>query len=178
MRSPSSTLFVACLCLLALLGAGPAQALGFGFETLPANGEIDAAPGATVGWGYQITNTASDRWLVIQALDAGVFSQGTPDASLFDFPILAPGTSLDVPYDGASGLFAFRWSAAAPPGFTNQGHFTLAADWYDGNPFAGGSFIEAADDATAPYRVSVIPEPGSGLLLGLGLVAFAVARRG
>ena len=177
MRSPSRASLVACLCLLAWLAAGRAQALSFGFETLPADGQLQAAPGATVGWGYRITNGSADRWLALAALDAGVFSLGTPDASLVDFPILAPDTSLEVPYDGTSGLFAFRWSASAPPGFTNQGVFTLSADWYSGDPLAGGAFLEAADDASSPYRVSVIPEPGSGLLLGCSLAAFAAARR-
>jgi len=178
MRGAQRACLVAVLCLLALLDAGRARAVGFGFETLPANGELDAAAGATVGWGYQITNPSSDRWLSVDALDSGVFAMGTPDASLFDFPILAPGASLDVPFDGTHGLFAFTWSALVPPGSVNQGLFRLAGSWYDGDPLAGGAFLEAADDASAPYRVTVVPEPGSGLLLGGGLAAFAASRRG
>jgi len=165
------------LCLWALLGAGRAHAVGFGFETLPASGELAAAAGAKVGWGYQISNPTRDRWLSLDTLDSGVFTFGTPDASLFDFPILAPGVSLDIPYDGTHGLFAFTWSALAPPGSVNQGLFTLAASWYDGNPLAGGAFLESADDATASYRVQVVPEPGTGLLLGGGLAAFAASCR-
>jgi PEP-CTERM motif-containing protein len=178
MRGARRACLVAMLCLLALIGAGRARAVGFGFETLPASGELAAAAGAKVGWGYQITNPTGDRWLSFDALDAGVFSLGTPDASLFDFPILAPGASLDVPYDGTHGLFAFTWSVLAPPGSVNQGVFTLAASWYDADPLAGGALLESADDATAAYRVRVVPEPGTGLLLGAGLAAFAAARRG
>ncbi len=168
---------VVALALTLSLGAGPARALGFTFDTLPADGEIVAAAGETVGFGYQITNTSLDRWLVLAALDAGVFGQGTPDAGLFDFPILAPGTSITVPYDGSSGLFAFTWSPFAPAGFVNQGLFTLAADWFDADPFSDGTHLEAADDASASYRLAVVPEPGTGLLLGIGLAAMAVRCR-
>lgn len=178
MRGAKRACLVAIVCLWALLDASRVRAVGFGFETLPASGELDAAAGAKVGWGYQITNPSGDRWLALDALDSGVFALGTPDASLFDFPILAPGASLDVPYDGTHGLFAFTWSALAPPGSVNQGLFTLAASWYGGDPLAGGAFLEAADDASAGYRVRVVPEPGSGLLLGAGFAAFAAARRG
>lgn len=174
----SIVLACACLALASNLGAGPARALGFGFDTLPSSGEIVSAAGTHVGFGYQISNTALDRWLVLAALDAGVFGQGTPDASPFDFPILAPGTSVVVPYDGVNGLFAFTWSPLAPAGFVNQGSFTLAADWFDGDPFSGGAYLEAADDATAAYRLAVVPEPGTGVLIGLGLVAVTGLRRG
>ena len=178
MRGAGRACLVAILCLLALLDAGRARAVGFGFETLPANGELAAAAGATVGWGYEITNPSGDRWLSVDSLDSNVFALGTPDASLFDFPILAPGASLDVPFDGTHGLFAFTWSALVPPGSVNQGLFRLAGSWYDGDPLAGGAFLESADDASAPYRVTVVFEPGSGLLLGAGLAAFAASRRG
>lgn len=183
--SPRARLRLPCLLgmaglwtLLVLLDASNAHALGFGFETLPVGGQIVASPGETVGWGYRISNPALDRWLVPTSLDAGAFADGAPDASPFDFPIVAPGASIEVTYDGSSGLFAFTWSTLAPPGFSNEGVFTLAADWYDGDPFAGGTFLEPASDTSAPYRVSVAPEAGTGVLVALGTSVLVMARRG
>ena len=165
-----------CAGVVALL-ATDARALGFVFETLPAGGAITAEAGATVGWGYRITNPTSDRWLAISALDAGLFEYGTPDAGLFDFPVLAPGAVREITYDGANGLFAFAWSPVAPSGFANLGTFVLAADWFDGDPLAAGAFLEAADDVSAGYRTAIVPEPAAATLLAAGLVGLAAARR-
>jgi hypothetical protein len=162
---------------LAAAFAAPAVAVPFGFETLPQNGVVNGGAGATVGWGYRITNPTTDRWLALASLDAGTFLDGTPEASLFDFPILAPGSSLDVLFDGIHGLFAFTWSSSAPAGATNSGVFEASADWYDGDPFAGGSFLEVADLASVPYSTQLVPEASCGLLLAAGLGAIAARRR-
>jgi hypothetical protein len=165
-----------CAGVVALLAAD-ARALGFVFDTLPAGGEITAEAGATVGWGYRITNPTSDRWLAISALDAGFFEHGSPDAGLFDFPVLAPGALREIVYDGAHGLFAFSWSPLAPAGFANLGTFVLAADWFDGDPLAAGALLEAADVVSAGYRTAIVPEPAAATLLAAGLVGLVAVRR-
>lgn len=145
----------------------------FTFETIPADGNVSGPAGSTVGWGYSITNQSLTDWLVTSGISAGTFFDGTPSA-IFDFPILAPGATSSVPFDAIDGLglYALIWNATAPVGFVNSGTFDLSVEWWDGDPFAGGSFASAAD-GTAPYTATVtptpVPEPSTLLLMVLGL---------
>lgn len=77
-----------------------------------------------------------------------------------------------------SGLFGLTWDAAAPVGFTNSGTFVLSAEFWDGDPFADGNFVDFAPDQLAAYSASVsatstvpVPAPSTLILLGSGLAA-------
>src|SRR3989442_10738931 len=111
-----------------LIGSSAAYADTFAFGSLPPSGDVSGPAGSTVGWGYVITDPSPDNWLVLTGLSAGSFLNGTPDSSLFDFPILAPQTTLSVPFDpvNGTGLFALTWDTAAPAGFVNSGNFILS----------------------------------------------------
>ena len=150
-----------------------AHADPFTFTLLPASGEVSGLPGATIGWGYELTNTSLTDWLVLSSLNEDPIVNATPDSSLFDFPILAPGETRSVAYDPAtlSGLFQLTWDALAPEGFINTGLFVLSAEFWDADPFAGGSFLAFADDQSAAYKASVasVPEPTSLLLMIIGV---------
>ena len=138
------------------------------------------------GWGYSLQNQSSSDWLVTTGLTAGTFLYATPKL-LFDFPDVAPGKSVSVPYDAlthAAGLYQIAWAPNAPPDFVNSGTFTLSAQWWTGNPLAGGKLIADAPSLSVAYRASPtitpVPEPGTlGLtaLVGLGLLALAACRR-
>jgi len=167
-----AALLAACLPSLA------AHAASFGFATLPATGALLGGPGETVGFGYFLENPSATDWLVLTSLDAGTFVDGTPDASLFDFPVLAPGASATVAFvAGARGLFAFTWDPAAPIGSSNAGLFVLGAEWWSGDPGAGGSFLSLATPASAPYVLTVVPEPRAALLLAAALALARSQRR-
>lgn len=120
------------------------------------------------------------NWLLTTNLGADAFLFGTPDASVFDFPAVAPGTTVTVVFDSTNllGLFAFAWDVGAPSGFVNSGTFVLSAEWWDGDPFLGGAFIANAEDLTAPYSATVtaVPEPGTAWLL-LSAVGVVLSRR-
>src|SRR5690242_4873232 len=45
----------------------------FTFGTLPADGNLTAPAGSTVGWGYTITNNSATDWLVTDSLNADPF---------------------------------------------------------------------------------------------------------
>lgn len=171
----------ACLALLEISVAVATPV--WSFSVLPAGGDISGPAGSTIGWGYTISNPDSVNSLSLTGLVADPFSNGTPDGSLFDYPIVAPNSTVTVPYNGSTGagLYALTWDATAPAGFVNSGTFVLSADWLD----AGGNYLETATEQSATYSatVSAVPAPaaiwlfGSGLLALLGRAQRKVTRR-
>ena len=162
-----------------LLSAAVAQASPI-FSLLPQSGAISGAPGSTIGWGYTIANDTG-LWLEVTGLTADPFQHATADASPFDFPILAPFTTLRVPYNPAAfaGLFQITWDPTAPAGFTNAGVFTLSSAFWDADPLAGGNFLAFAQDQTASYTATVVasvPEANALLLTMSALAAAGMLR--
>ena len=135
--------FALCHCL-------SASADTFDFNLVPTSGIISGSPGSTVGWGYTIVNNSTSDWLVTTALSAGTFSNGLPQ-SLFDFPVVAPLSTVTQQFnmDTGNGLFQISWDISAVVGSQNSGSFGLSAEWWNGNPSAGGSSIANALDAGA-----------------------------
>lgn len=161
---------------LLLAPAARATPFTFTFSATPSGGTISGLPGQLTGWGYDIGNTDTVDWFVPTALSASSFSIGLPDASYFDFPILAPGASAARAFDAASiaGLFGVQVFAFATPGQSDSGVFTLAGEWWDGDPLAGGRLIQASDPVEAPFALqvpgaTVLPLPATALLLATGL---------
>src|SRR5215469_12143653 len=135
-----------------LLSAVPIMAAEiYDFSVLPSSGDIQGSPGSTIGWGYSIDNESSSLWLVTTAMDTGLFENGTPDL-LFDFPTIAPGAIVTVPFHQASatGLAQLTWDSSAPLGFTNSGTFTVTAEWWSGDPLGGGHFQFVAPGSNQP----------------------------
>lgn len=173
------TSFCALSGLLAGLQLAPAARatpFTFTFSATPSGGAITGQPGQLTGWGYDIGNTDTVDWFVPTELSASSFSIGTPDASYFDFPILAPGTSASRAFDAATiaGLFGVQVFAFATPGQSDSGVFTLSGQWWDGDPLAGGRLIQASDPVTIPFALQVpgaptLPVPATALLLAAGL---------
>ena len=154
------------------------------FTLLPADGNVSGVPGSLVSWGYSLTNTDSSNWFATTNLNSDSFANGTPTL-LFDFPILAPSTTVTEAFDPVNsiGLFELQWDVSAPIGFVNSGNFTLSGEWWDGDPLNGGNFIAAAPDIALPYSATVteggtatVPDPSSWLLCLTTLLAFACRR--
>ena len=95
-----------------LLTAAAARADSLTFTVTPVN--VSGPAGTTVGWGFTITNNlnATGDYLDISAIDSDLFlsTNGTPDASIFLFPNLAPGESETQSYDSVAGLGLFQFS--------------------------------------------------------------------
>jgi hypothetical protein len=173
-----SLLFAGMVALL--IGGTPGFAdLIYTFATEPVSGDIQGLAGATIGWGYSITNEDTTHWLVPTNLTAGPFLNANADGSVFDFPNIGPGATVTLAFDAVAntGLYGLTWDAGAPPGFTNSGVFTLDSEWWTGNPSSGGAFFENAAEETAPFlatvgpNVSGVPEPSSYVLLLAALLA-------
>lgn len=172
--------------VVAILVSVSSSALGssFTFSLLPEDGFVEGAPGSTVGWGYSFSNLSSTEWLVPTGLNADSFLFGMPLA-IFDFPILAPATSASVPFDAlaGSGLYQLTWDLSAPNHYTNFGRFTLTDEWWNGDPFNGGSFSHATPDSSQAYFATVAEataapaEPQSFILLGTALLGIYIRRR-
>jgi hypothetical protein len=159
---------------LLLLSSGAAFADSYSFSLIPPSGNIQGAPGSTIGWGYSIANQSSSQWLETTLLNADLVQNATFDFSYFDLPILAPDTTVTVTFDTVAftGLAALTWDASAPAGFTNSGNFYLSAQWLNGDPFGGGNFLAEAD-ATAAYSATVsvaTPEPSAVMTLATELI--------
>jgi hypothetical protein len=173
------------LAVVLLFAAAPGWAAEIHtFSLLPGNGRVAGLPGDTVGWGYSIENESTTHWLVTNGVAPGAFSLGTPNL-VFDFPILAPGSSVTVPFDALAltGLLALTWDASAPLGAVESGNFSLHAEWWNGDPLSGGQFAFSAPSLSQAYSATVaapIPEPGTSALLGVPLLvasAIGVGRR-
>ncbi len=179
-----SLLVIQLVGLFLIASSSLAYADSFTFSTIPGTGDVTGPAGSTVGWGYSITNTSSTNWLVLNEINPGVFQNGTPQ-SIFDFPILAPGQTATVSFDqlNALGLYQLTWDPTAPAGFVNDGVFNLTADFYDGDPTAGGNLLGPAESQNAPYSATVsspataLPVPSTLMLLAVGLGVICVGRR-
>lgn len=173
-----------CLARALLIAGGLITQVSFAVPiwtatTLPEDGNISGVAGSTIGWGYSIENPDGALWLALTSVSADPFANGTPLA-VFDLPILAPGTSSSVAFDGVDGLYGLEWEGVVPVGFVNFGDFLLTAEWYDNDPLAGGSLVETAIDLRLAYSAIVtpqqsepVPEPSTLVLLVLvGGIAF------
>src|SRR5690349_3652445 len=90
-----------------------AMADTYSFNVLPP--DVTGPADSTVGWGYEISNQSTTSWLEVTTLNAGVFEHGITN-SLFDFPIIAPLTTVSVTFDpiNSIGLYELTWDANAP----------------------------------------------------------------
>ncbi len=175
-----------------LFAAQTARADSLTFTVMPTN--VSGPAGTTVGWGFSITNTSSCDstscdYLDISGIDSDLFSSanGTPDASIFTFPNLAPGGTANQPYDPANGngLFQFTWNSGVAQGTTESGEFRLMGAFCpESDPFCAedgdvASTLLASGNYSAtvtPAGSTTVPEPSSILLLLSGLCGIGFWR--
>ncbi len=180
MRAFKSMVLVSAL-FCAVLQAAPTLTL------TPAGGAISGAPGATVGWGFTLTNTTD--YLVISSAS---FTPTTPlgtfaDFSAFNFFVVgsAPdSTSISQAFDAPSqtGIGSFAIDAGALVGAVASGQIVLSYDLYlvsPNNPLFNPDTDTLSNGNTLAVNasVTVVPEPASLLLLTAGLIVLYGAHR-
>jgi hypothetical protein len=167
---------VVAVCLV-LVGAS-AHAASFTVQVLPPPASVvGGAPGEALSWRLEVQNLDQVNWLMFTSLVADAEQHGTPDASAFPYPILAPADS----WSGVA--YRFTWDADAPVGFVNAGLFMLTAEAWDGDPLEGGQPLDLEpESAGAEYYgvvtepTNAVPEPATMGLLAIGLAVFAGRR--
>lgn len=174
--------FAVTLLALALARGEPATAAPlWTFDTIPADGALSGSVGDTVGWGYVVTNDDS-RFLQFDGLSSPTSSLASL-TDLFDFPTLAPFSSLTVPYSAGTAGLAEALLLSAGTEDDPLFKFTVTASFYEDSPLADPSQspLETASlDAGASLTVRdavQVPEPPAVILLALGIGLLAVTRR-
>lgn len=156
----------------------------------PAGGAISGAPGATVGWGFTLTNP-TDYLVVTSAIFTPVTTLGTftDFVSTFNFFVVGPApdsTSVSQTFDVLSqtGIGSFAIDAGAAVGAVASGQIALTYDLFSLSP--NDPLFDPGRDglsfgntlaANASVTVSPIPEPGNVLLLTTGLIVLYGVRR-
>jgi hypothetical protein len=182
-------LLAAILAVSLILAAPTVRADGdsLTFTLIPA--DVSGPAGTTVGWGFTITNTSTTTdYLDISGIDSDLFAStnGTPDASIFLFPNLAPAQSITQVYDPLDGLglFQFTWNSGVAVGTMETGQFRLLGAFCDPtiDQFcAEDDSVTSTVLATGMYSATVtgssgapISEPSASLLLISGLLGVAL----
>jgi hypothetical protein len=162
--------------LLALLAA-PAGAASI---TLRPDLPLMGVPGSTLGWGYEITADA-DRDVFIDAISADVLlGSGVISVGVFDFPVVAAGTTVQLDYDALLGVGLVELTLS--PGLS-------FGDIVTGRVFGEFRLVDpngALPDLIESFDLDVtglvgdgapVPEPATLLLVAAGGGLAALRRR-
>jgi hypothetical protein len=174
---------------LAMLVVCPCWAGPFTLTLLPGT-SIQGNPGDTIGWGYSITNTSAD-FLLPMNLDAGSFPAGMTPLNIFDFPVVAPNSTVTLDFSKVvtgtcasppCGIYQVTLDPAVKPGTTVNGFFDVFVELFSGDPFNGGTDLNTGADLTASYTAaaanpSAVPEPATFAELVGALALFVILKR-
>jgi hypothetical protein len=175
--------WLAGLVFSATMWAGPILTLN------PVNGTISGAPGATVGWGFTLSNTTD--FLVPSQI---AFCEGAFNPSCLDtygtftdfaaqFQTNSVGATVVETFNNAThnGIGSFKINSNAPPGAQDIGTIYLIYDLFScdiTNPSCNPTQTGFSQSISAPAEVDVagaaVPEPASLSLLILGTLGLAL----
>ncbi len=127
--------------------------------------DLTGSPGDTLTWTYDVTNNSTTEFIYGLYVNAGIFTGGIPDATVFDYfgAGIAPGASLTGP------LYSFISDPSVLNSF-NSGTFDLGILFDDGST----TDVYANYSATISPGVSAVPEPASWTLIGIQLAVFSI----
>jgi len=181
---------------LALVPAQGAAVLGLS----PAGGALSGLPGDLVGWGFTLTNPTN--FAVVTSVQfcttvvvTGItvcdqfpdpsFGTFTDFAAQFNFLIAGPAPENPVivhAFDPLlfTGIGSFAIDPAATGSFAGQ--ILMSYDLYSRSPNdllfdSGADQISVGNTLTADASVTVVPEPGTWILIAAGLATILRGRR-
>jgi hypothetical protein len=163
-----------CAGILAVVPAAKADTVS-GITFTVTNPDLSGSPADTLTWNYSVANSSGLDAIALD-LNAPVgFTGGTPDESAFD--LFGPTGIISDGSTFTGTLFSFI-SDPSVPNSSNAGFFDLTVLLLDSQ----GNFvnvIDLTDNYTATITSSAaVPEPGTLMLLGSGLLAgFLLLRR-
>lgn len=173
-----------------LLYSGAALA-GPVFSLDPADGQLTASPGATVGWGF-VVNPDAVNWIsftgsALQNLSLPLVGDYVDFIGSMGGPmnaVLAAGAMPWVQsFDAGlgTGTGAFTVDPGAAPGSFETGEIVVFYDQFSDDPNTCGSCYQGPGSFTAPFRIDVaaaaaVPEPATGGLFAIALLG-ALLRR-
>jgi hypothetical protein len=146
--------------------------------------------GGVTGWGFDITNPDPVNFVVLNdsfvtgGLSTGVFGNYV-DYIASNFIAIGPnGDTGPVAFNRAtlSGVGEFDFNPVVPPATRVSGTINIDYSLFSQDPndpnFDPGSFV-GSGTVSAVGEADIVPEPGSGVLVGLTLllVAFPLWRR-
>lgn len=152
----------------------------------PVGGAISGTPGSTIGWGYTVVNDSGTEWVTLGA--GSTFNTpetwGTyTDFTAANFTVLAPGASFTQSFDSLllTGVGSLYIDPLATPGWIASGSIDLTYNHFDGDPNFGGNdlgtLLASTDAMVTVMDESPVPEPGTIMLLGSGLMGMLPFRR-
>ncbi len=179
------------LFVAAAVFAACVQADTLSLTLIPTGGEVAGAPGTVVGWGFTLTDTVADEWIVLDdsyvggGLNTGVYGNYV-DYVVSQFVVAGPApesSTVAEPWDQATtmGTGEFDIFATDPPGTLVTGTIDVDYDLFSQDPndpnFDPSSFI-GSGTFTDTASILVTPEPSSWILLvGAILMPFVPAAR-
>jgi hypothetical protein len=158
------------------------------FTVIPFGGIVGSGPGATVGWGFSLTNLSN--FLLVTGSS---FTPSSPLGTYEDYVssglnlvIVGPApesSTVTQMFDPTkrTGVGAFHIIASAPvtmiPGTLTIDYslFSLSPNDPNFNPDTDALVADAT--LSQPVTVAVVPEPGSWFLLSAAAVPAALLRR-
>lgn len=176
------------LLLLSTLLCAQVQATAL-LQLDPIGGAISGKPGKTVGWGFTLTNDTN--FLIVTGASfnsstyLGVFTDFISQPSNFFVVGPAPeSSSVSQAFDQVlkTGIGSLAIDANALVGSIANGQIVLTYDLFsvspnDPNFNPDSDTISTGNILTANASVSVVPEPASILLFGVGLMGLVACRR-
>jgi hypothetical protein len=151
---------------------------------IPTSGDVGGAPGAAVGWGFTLTDTAGDYVVLADSYFVGSPVYGSYQDYISSALYVAgpsPESSTVVEaWNQASqlGVGEFDLFATDPANTVIPGTIFVDYDLFSEDPnspnFDPGSFV-ASGTFSDPVQIEVTPEPSSWMLISVPLVFFMLA---
>ena len=160
---------------------------------LPAGGTVSGPPGAVVGWGFALTDTAPSQWVLLtgsQFTGSPLFGTYVDYLSSVNAPLYVVGPSpessmLNVAWNGSTlaGLGEFDINSTASfvniPGNIVVHYSVFSQDPLDPNFDPDTSTVVPDATFSSPAQVDIAPEPGSAwMILALLPLVWLLRRHG